>query len=144
VVFTTATRRHGDTVEHGVALSAELNRLGTEILDAAFSVHRELGPGLLESVYEACLCRELNLRRLWWRQQVPVPIVYKGEAIDGLFGLDFLVEESVIIELKSVENILPVHKAHLPKYLKLTDIRLGYILNFNVPMLRDGIKRIVR
>lgn len=116
---------------------------GTKALDAAFVVHRELGPGLLESVYEKCLCHQLSLENVKHRAQVELPISFRGLAIEAGLRLDLLVEDSVVIELKAVERLLPIHEAQLLTYMKLSGLRLGFLLNFNTPMLRDGIKRMV-
>ncbi len=120
-----------------------LNSLSKQILDASIEVHRNLGPGLLESVYETCLCKELSLRKINCIKQAPVPVVYKDEVLDADFRIDVLVENEIIIELKAVEILLPVHKAQLLTYLKLADKRLGFLINFNVPKLVDGFNRMV-
>ncbi len=104
-------------------------------------VHRELGPGLLESVYESALCQELATRGLSFVRQRPMPVIYKGTPIDCDFRLDILVESRVIIELKVVEKILPIHEAQLLTYLKLSNLQLGLLINFNVRILKDGIRR---
>lgn len=113
------------------------------IVDSAFKVHSALGAGLLESAYEACLARELLKRNLTVARQVPCPILYDGERIDAAFRLDLLVQEKVVIEVKAVEKLLPVHTAQVLTYLKLGKLKLGYLLNFNVPHMKDGTKRIV-
>lgn len=112
------------------------------LVDAAFSVHRELGPGLLESVYEACLCHELSLRGVEFQSQVVLPIKYRGIQLDGGLRLDLVVANRLVVELKAVEVILPVHEAQVLTYLKLSGHRLGLLFNFNVPRIKDGIKRI--
>lgn len=104
-------------------------------------MHRALGPGLLESAYEECLCHELQLRGLDCRRQIDLPVRYKGIHLDCGYRLDVVVEESVILELKSVEKLLPIHEAQLLTYLRLSDIRVGLLVNFNVPVLKDGIVR---
>lgn len=111
------------------------------IVVAAIEVHRHLGPGLLESTYEECLCHELHLRGLSFRRQVPLPIFYKGLALDCKYQIDLLVEEQVVVELKSVESILPVHQAQLLTYMKLAHKNVGLLINFNVPVLTQGIVR---
>lgn len=121
----------------------ELNKLSGIILDSAIEVHRQLGPGLLESVYENCLCKELSLRNINYKKQVSVPIQYKGEILDADFRIDIFVEDEIIIELKSVEVLLPVHKAQLLTYLKLADKKLGLLINFNVPKLIDVYHRML-
>ena len=114
-----------------------------EILDAAFQVHTTLGPGLLESVYETCMVHELNLRKIEVKTQLSLPAIYKGISVESGFRLDMLVDDCVIVEIKSSEGINPVHYSQLLTYLKLTNKRLGLLLNFNVVHLRDGIKRII-
>ena len=121
----------------------QLNKLSKFILDSSIEVHRNLGPGLLESVYEVCLCKELNLRDINLQRQVSLPVEYKNEKLDADFRIDVLVENEIIIELKAVEFLLPVHEAQLLTYLKLADKRLGFLINFNVPKLVDGFKRMV-
>ena len=111
-------------------------------MDAAFAVHSKLGPGLLESVYEVCLVHELKKRGLVVERQIPLPIEYDGIRLDAGLRLDLLVESCVIVELKAVESLLPVHKAQILTYLKLTGHRLGILINFHVSLIRDGIKRI--
>jgi len=113
------------------------------VLDGAYQVHTALGPGLLESVYETCLIHELSLRNIALKSQVILPVVYKGITVDSAYRLDLLVDDCVIVEIKSSEGINPVHCSQLLTYLKLTNKRLGILLNFNVVHLRDGIKRIV-
>jgi GxxExxY protein len=121
----------------------QTERIAKATLDAAFAVHKALGPGLLESVYEVCLCHELSRRGIPFRSQVSLPVVYEGVRLDAGLRLDLLVEESVIVELKAVEKHNPLFDAQLLTYLKLTGHRLGLLLNFNVVLLKDGIKRIV-
>ena len=121
----------------------EVERVATAIVDAAYAVHSTLGPGLLEHVYEVCFCHELVKRGLSYRRQVVVPIVYDGIRFDEGLRLDVLVEESVVCELKAVETVLRVHTAQLLTQLKLTDKRLGFLINFNVPLIKHGIKRLV-
>jgi GxxExxY protein len=115
--------------------------LTSQILNAAMEVHTQLGPGLLESVYEACMAYELGQRGLSVSRQLPVPVVYKGEQLDCGFRLDLLVEGVVIVELKTVEKILPVHESQLFTHMRLLGCRVGLLLNFNVQHLRDGIVR---
>lgn len=123
------------------ALPAELNKLSEATIGAAIKVHRVLGPGLLESIYERCLAYELEAASLNVERQVLVPIRYRDLMFDEGFRIDLLVDRSLIVELKSVQEILPVHKAQLLTYLKLTDHRLGLLINFNVPKLTEGITR---
>jgi len=116
--------------------------LTEQIIGAAIEVHKALGPGLLESVYEECLCHELHLRGLRFQRQVTVPVIYKGVALDCGYRLDLIVEDTVILELKSIDRVLPIHEAQLLTYLKLLDKPVGFIMNFNVPKLgRGGIIR---
>ncbi len=121
----------------------EINKLSGIILDSAIEVHKILGPGLLESVYEICLCKELDLRKIEFKRQVLLPIEYKGEKLDADYRIDILVENEIIIELKSVEILHPVFEAQLLTYLKLADKKLGLLINFNVPRLIDGFKRMI-
>jgi GxxExxY protein len=121
----------------------DLNALSNEVIGAAIEVHRSLGPGLLESVYEVCLAHELTLRNVPFERQKEFSIGYKGVALDAGYRLDLLVEKRLILELKSCEAILPIHEAQLLTYLRLSGLHLGLIVNFNVPLLKDGIKRIV-
>ena len=112
------------------------------VVDAALRVHKALGPGLLESVYEACLAHELAKRGISFRTQVTLPVRYDGVQLDAGFRVDLLVEDRVIVELKAVETLLPIHEAQLITYLKLSGLRLGLLLNFNVRLLREGMRRI--
>jgi GxxExxY protein len=123
--------------------SAEHNRLSGAVVDAAFRVHSILGPGLLESVYESCLIHELRKRELQVESQVAIPVVYDGVRLEAGLRLDLWVERQVIVELKAVDSLLPVHKAQLLTYLKLTGCQLGLIINFNTPLIKNGIQRIV-
>jgi len=116
-------------------------KLTEAIIGSAIEVHKELGPGLLESTYEECLCHELSLRALRFLRQVEMPVHYKKVNLDCGYRLDILVEETVILELKSVEKILPIHEAQLMTYLKLSKKSVGLLFNFNVPVLKDGIVR---
>ncbi|MFO7448386.1 MAG: GxxExxY protein [Ignavibacteriaceae bacterium] len=111
------------------------------ILDSSIEVHRNLGPGLLEGVYEKCLCKEFDLRGIKYFKQVKLPIKYKQFDINAHLVIDLLVENEIIIELKAVDALHPVHEAQLITYLKLADKRLGFLINFNVPKLVDGFKR---
>jgi len=121
----------------------EINQLSSQIIGAAIEVHKVLGPGLLESAYEKCLCHELRLRELTFDSQKPLPIVYKDKKLDCGYQMDLVVEDVIILELKSCEKIAPIHKAQLLTYLKLSGLKLGLLLNFNVPVMRDGIARMV-
>lgn len=119
----------------------QLEAIGKQIVDAAFQVHKELGPGLLESAYERCMIVEFIEGGLNVERQVKLPIVYKGKRIDGGYRLDLIVENEIIIELKTVDYILPVHEAQLISYLKLSGKRLGYLINFKVDLIKNGIYR---
>jgi GxxExxY protein len=119
------------------------NEVATVVVDAALSVHRALGPGLLESVYEAALAFELRDRGLQVQRQLPLPVRYRNVILDEGFRADLVVEAKVIVELKSVERVAPVHPKQLLTHLRLADLRLGLLINFNVELLRDGIKRVV-
>ena len=120
-----------------------LEELTGQICGAAIEVHRHLGPGLLESAYKECLCHELNLRGLSFQRQVPLPIRYKKITLACGYRLDMIVEDQVVLELKCVESILPIHQAQLLTYLKLNQSKVGFILNFNEQLMKDGILRMV-
>ncbi len=119
------------------------DEISNTIIGAAIEVHRHLGPGLLESAYQHCLARELSLRNLNFEREKPVPINYKGIYLECGYRLDFLVEDKVIVELKAIEVVPPVFEAQLLTHLKLMNRKLGLIINFHVPLLKDGIKRLV-
>lgn len=121
----------------------EFHRLTGTLLDAAISVHKEMGPGLLEAVYQYCLAKELEIRSVPFETMVPVPLIYKGFVLNKEYVIDILVADEIIIELKAVEGILPVHKAQLISYLRLADKRVGLLINFNVPLLKNGFRRFV-
>jgi GxxExxY protein len=121
----------------------DLNNLSGTTVDAAIQVHSALGPGLLESAYETCLAHELQERGLRVRTQVALPVVYKTIQMDLAYRIDLLVEESIVVELKTVSKLLPIHEAQLLTYLKLSGHRIGLLLNFHVPLMREGIKRMV-
>jgi GxxExxY protein len=118
-------------------------RTGAAVIESALLVHRLLGPGLLETVYESCLADELERRGHGIERQVVLPVVFRGVVLDAAFRIDLRVDRSVIVEVKAVEAVLPIHRAQLLSYLKLTGIRLGLLLNFNRPTLRGGIHRLV-
>lgn len=120
-----------------------VERIAAAIVDSAYTVHKALGPGLLEKVYEACLCHELAKRGLAFRRQVDIPIRYDGMVFDEGLHIDVLVEDLVVCELKAVDKAHPVWQAQLLSHLKLTGKRLGLLINFNVPLIKQGIKRIV-
>ena len=119
------------------------NALAKEVVDAAFRIHTTLGPGLLESVYETVLALEMDRRGLRTVRQQPVPVIYEGAKIDTGFRADLIVEDKVIVEIKSVESLAPVHKKQLRTYLRLVNKRLGLLINFNVALIKDGIARVV-
>ena len=119
------------------------SELTSRIILAAIEVHRYLGPGLLESAYESCLCRELTLQGIDFIRQPSLPVAYKGEEIDCGYRMDIVVQDRVILELKAVEKILPIHEAQLLTYLKLAQKKVGLILNFHCHLMKDGIKRMV-
>ena len=120
----------------------QVNRISEGIIGAAIEVHRHLGPGLLESIYEHCMVKELQLRGLKCQYQKPLPVHYKGELLECEYRLDLLVEDTVVVELKTVKKLEPIHDAQLLTYLRLSGYKLGLLINFNVPVLRHGIKRI--
>ena len=113
------------------------------VIGAAIEVHKALGPGLLESAYEECLCRELDLRKIHYKRQKEIPIEYKGIELDCGYRADILVEDKLLLELKACESIEKIHEAQLLTYLKLTNIDLGLLINFNVPILKEGLKRLI-
>ncbi|MCE9521560.1 MAG: GxxExxY protein [Alphaproteobacteria bacterium] len=123
--------------------TAEEDRIAKAVVDAGFQVHKALGPGLLESVYEECLGYELSDLGLGVRRQIAMPIVYKTVKLDAGFRLDLIVESKVIVEVKAIEQLQPIHQAQLMTYLRLSGCRLGFLANFNVTMFKDGIRRIV-
>src|SRR5262249_2076449 len=120
---------------------AEADEWSNKVIGAAIEVHRHLGPGLLEEAYETCLCRELELRGIPFQKQHPVNIEYKGIVVERAYRIDVIVADLVVIELKSVESLEPIHEAQLLTYLRLTNRWLGLLINVNVPVLKDGIKR---
>jgi GxxExxY protein len=134
VISTTETQSHREN-------EGQKDPRTAPIIGAAIEVHRALGPGLLESAYEECLCHELHLRGLVFQRQVDLPVPYKGLQLDCGYKLDLVVEHEVVLELKSIEKILPVHEAQLLTYLKLSGKRVGLLINFNVPLLTRGIIR---
>ena len=124
-------------------IAPEVEKIGKAVLDAAFKVHTALGPGLLESVYETTMAYEVHKSGLNVATQVAVPIIYDGQKLESGLRLDMLVEKCVIVELKSVETMNPVYEAQIITYLRLSAVRLGFLINFNVKHLKDGIKRFV-
>jgi len=130
-------------INQGVATERQENDISGKIIGAAIEVHKHLGPGLLESAYEECLCCEMQLRGIEFKRQVPLSLNYKGVVLDCGYRLDLLVEDKVIVELKSIEGLEPIHEAQMLTYLKLRNAWLGLIINFNVIMLKDGVRRLV-
>ncbi|CAN5821769.1 GxxExxY protein [soil metagenome] len=122
---------------------SRLNQITEKIIGCAIEVHKGLGPGLLESAYEECLCYELNKNGLKFERQVPLPVIYKGVKLECGYRMDIVVENSVIVEVKAVENLIPVHEAQLLSYLKINNKKVGLLMNFHVPILKKGLKRIV-
>ncbi len=129
---------HGEHGGHRV----DINDITESVIGAAIAVHRELGPGLLESSYEACLAYELLCRDLPYERQKAIPLVYRGIAVESAYRIDFFVGGKVIVELKAVERLDPVHVAQVLTYLKLSRCRIGLLINFNVTLLKDGIRRL--
>ena len=123
--------------------NGSLNLLTEKIIGCAIEVHKGIGPGLLESAYEECLCFELSQNGLLFERQVPLPVIYKGVNLDCGYRLDLIVEGAIILEIKTVDKIIPIHEAQLLSYLRMLDKRIGLILNFHSTILKNGIKRIV-
>jgi GxxExxY protein len=117
------------------------NEITQQIIGAAIEVHTRLGPGLLESAYEECLCHELLIRKLHFERQKPIPLIYKETKLDCGYRLDLLVEDRIVVELKSIEGLAPIHEAIVLTYLRLSGHKLGLLINFNVSLLKDGIRR---
>jgi GxxExxY protein len=130
-------------INQAVATERRENDIYGKIIGAAIEVHKKLGPGLLESAYEECLCYEMQLRGIEFKRQVPLSLNYKGIVLDCGYRLDLLVEDKVIVELKSIEGLEPIHEAQMLTYLKLRNAWLGLIINFNVIMLKDRVRRLV-
>ncbi|WP_423012134.1 GxxExxY protein [Undibacterium sp. Ji83W] len=133
------TAHHRDTETQR---KAKYDLLSEQVIGAAIEVHKHLGPGLLESAYENCLCHELYLRKLSFKRQVSLDIAYKGIQVESAYRLDLVVEDSLVLELKAIESLLPVHTAQLLTYLRLTGYKTGLLINFMVPVLKSGIKRV--
>ena len=127
----------------GETTSPEMERVATAVVDSAFKIHSRLGPGLLESAYRTVMVYELRKRGFEVAFEVPVPVIYDEVKLDAGYRLDLLVNQCVIVEIKAVEKLIPVHEAQLLTYLKLTNIRLGFLINFNTKLIKDGIKRMV-
>jgi len=126
-----------------MAIPYERDALTDRIIGFAIEVHRQLGPGLLESAYEECLCHELNESGLSFKRQVPLPVVYKSVRLDCGYRIDILVENHLILEIKAMERLLPIHEAQVLTYMRLSGVRTGLLLNFNTPALKDGIRRLM-
>jgi len=125
-------------------ISFEVEAIATALVDAAFIVHRELGPGLLESVYEVCLCDVLSDKGIAYERQMPLPVEFRGKRLEAGFRVDVLIERQVIAELKSAESFSKLHEAQMLTYLRLTGCRLGFLINFNVPVIKQGLRRFAR
>lgn len=122
-------------------LSVEEENIGAAVVNGAFIIHKQFGPGLLEKVYEVCLTHELRKSGLHVMRQVPIPIIYDDITFDEGFRLDLIIENKVIVEIKALDNVNPVWEAQILSHLKLTNLNLGYLINFNVPLIKDGIRR---
>ncbi len=125
-----------------MTISVDIDELTSKVINAAIEVHKSLGPGLLESAYEECLCREFDLREIKYERQKDLPVQYKGITLNCGYRLDMVVEGKLILELKACSALEPIHEAQLLTYLKLTGFKIGLLINFNVPVLRMGIRRI--
>jgi len=121
----------------------DYNKISEKILDSCITVHKMMEPGLLESIYELCLIKEFELRNINYASQVSIPLLYRGLELSKDFKIDLLLENEIILEIKSVDVLLPVHEAQIISYLKLANKRLGFLINFNVPLLKNGFKRFV-
>ena len=121
----------------------QFDPLSNRMIGLMLEVHRELGPGLLESAYQACMIHELKTAQIVFAAEVPLPVRYKGLALDCAYRMDLVIENSLVIELKSVDSLLPIHEAQLLTYLRLAGLKIGLLANFNVPLLRQGLKRFV-
>ncbi len=126
-----------------VVVPHEIEQMAATAVDSAFAVHSELGPGLLEAAYEACFARELELRGINHQRQLPVPLNYKGKLVEVGFRADVVLEKKLLIELKSVEEVVPVHRAQVITYLKIMKLPLGLLINFNEILIKDGIQRVL-
>jgi GxxExxY protein len=131
---------HGGPQEFQVLLGEKLSE---RVIGLAIEVHRVVGPGLLESVYERCLCREFERAGVEYKRQVAIPVYYKGERLDEGFRADVVVEQRIILEIKAVASILPAHEAQLQTYLRMSGIRIGLLMNFAAPRLKDGLRRFI-
>jgi GxxExxY protein len=138
-----APRRHEGTKDFTKGEKLEFDELSNKVIGCAIEVHKALGPGLLESAYKQCLAREIQLGGFQVELELPLPLEYKGLKLETAYRLDMLVERKLLVEVKSVELLLPIHQSQLLTYLKLTDIKVGLLLNFNVQRLKNGMKRMV-
>lgn len=134
---------HGLKIHRGDAEARRLDEISESVIGACIEIHRCLGPGLLESAYEECLCHELSTRGIPFERQKPLPVSYKSVKLDCGYRLDLVVAQTLIVEIKAVESLLPIHEAQLLTYLKLANIPAGLLINFNVPILKQGLKRMV-
>jgi GxxExxY protein len=137
------TKKQSKETMKQIMIPQDVEEMATMAVDAAFSVHKELGPGLLESAYEACFAHELELRGVKYQRQLPVPLNYKGKLIEVGFRADIVIEQRLLIELKAVEGIIPVHQAQVITYLKILCLPLGLLINFNEVLIKNGIHRIL-
>lgn len=124
-------------------IDANTERLAAKIVDAAFTVHKYFGPGMLESIYESAMCKELSKRGLSVKRQVSIPVYYENELLDEGFRADLIVEDTILIELKACEKLLPVHRAQTLSYMRLINKPLGFLMNFNVPVIKNGLVRLI-
>jgi GxxExxY protein len=130
--------------DNPAVVSVEIEAIARDVVDCGLKVHRALGPGLLESAYEACLAHEIAKRSYVVRRQIALPIIYDGLHLDAGYSIDLLISDSVLIEVKAVDNLLSIHQAQLMTYLKLSGHHLGFLMNFNVAMFKNGLRRIIR
>ena len=121
----------------------EFSELSNKVIGCAIEVHKSLGPGLLESAYQQCLCHELKLNQINFQQEKPLPVNYKGCQLDCGYRIDILIENEIILELKSIERLQPIHEAQILSYMKLANIKQGFLINFNVTLLKDGLKSFI-
>jgi GxxExxY protein len=135
--------RGTENTEAGTRVESTKDPLSAKVIGHAIEVHKILGPGLLESAYEECLSYELSTAGLQFQRQMPLPIIYKGKPLECGYRIDIIVERSLLLELKAIEVVLPVHKAQLLTYLRLSGVKVGLLINFNVPVLKDGLVRMV-
>jgi len=121
----------------------KFSELSNKVIGAAIEVHKQLGPGLLESTYHQCLCHELKINHIEFKSELPMPVTYKGIKLDCGYRIDLLIEDEIIVELKSVERLMPIHDAQILSYMKIAKIKQGFLINFNVKLLKDGLKSFV-